>query len=299
MRRVLLIALCGCLCASIAEAQGHRGAPPGQLKKKDAGPAAGAFADPAGDVVTGSPRVRSFGVWLDDATLAAPRSLWVTIGVTRWSAPAGSGVEAPAFGVAAGITPRAQVSFSVSHSRATLEGYEPELSEIGNLYAGVKLLLREPTNDAIGVSISPTLEVLGPSAVDSGTRRVHWVVPLSIEIGRGPTRAYGSVGYFSRGAVFASAALERHVSSRVALTGALMQSWATTDADEAEALGLRRRRTDVGGGVSAFLVPQLAVFAFAGRTISEMEFDSSRFVFSFGLALGFHAPRQTLPRPPR
>jgi hypothetical protein len=294
------MALGVCLCASAAEAQGHRGAPPGQQKPKGSDPQGGsAPADPASGVVL-APRVRSFGLWLDDATLAAPRSVWITTAATRWLAPAGDGVEAPALNIAAGLTPRTQLSFAISHSRASGPAPDDEVvSGLGNVYAGVKVQLRDPMFRAVGVSLAPTIEILSPDAVSAGMHRVNWIAPLSFEVGHGLTRAYGSVGYFSRGAAFASAALERHVSSRVALTGALLQSWSTSDGDDAEALGLSRSRTDVYGGVSAFLAPGFAVFASAGRTISRMEFDSSRFVFSGGIAMGFAVPKQRLPRPPR
>ena len=280
-------------------AQGHRGAPPGQLKK----PASSNTPAEAPDVAvvpTDSPRVRSFGMWLDDATLAAARSVWLTTGVTRWSSPVASGTELPSVNAAVGLTPRMQASFSVSHSRAWLSGLGDEVtSGVGNTYAGVKLLLVDRTYHDIGISAAPTLEILSTGSTADGSSRVNMILPVSFELGRGATRAYGSAGYFTRGATFASVAIERHLSPVVAVTGAIMQSWSTADADDAAVYGLSRRRTDIAGGVTAFVSPRVGVYASIGRTISAMDFDSARYVFATGVAVGFQVPPGILPRPPK
>jgi hypothetical protein len=62
---------------------------------------------------------------------------------------------------------------------------------------------------------------------------------------------------------------------------------------------LKRHRTDLAGGVTAFLSPRVGVYASIGRTISGLEFDSARYVFGAGLAMGFNMPRRVPPRPPR
>jgi hypothetical protein len=273
-----MLLVCGVLIAAVAEAQGRGGAPPGLQKK------------------------RTFGGWLDDATMAAPRSVWVTVAATRWTSPIGDGTDVPVVGVAAGLSPRAQFSLSVSRSRFTLSDDGAETtSGFGNLYAGVKFLAVERAGGGVGVSFSPTLEVLNEAtAAAAGLRRVHGILPLSIEAGQGAARFYGSVGYFTRGATFASAALELHLAPRVAATAAVMQSWAVRSATVTDnALDLGRRRTDVSGGVTVFVAPAAAVFASLGRTVSRMDFDSTRVVFTAGLSLGLSPPAEMPPRPPR
>jgi hypothetical protein len=220
----------------------------------------------------------------------------MTLSATRWSTPAGRGIDAPAFGVAAGLAPRAQLSFAVPYSRVSVS--DDELSGgMGDVYAGLKLLLASSRTGTAGVSFSPTLEII--SRASDGMGRTHLVLPLSVEAGNGRTRFYGSGGYFTRGAVFASGALERHVSDRVAVTGSLLQSWSTADPVASEAFGLRRTRTDLAGSVTGFLSSSAAVFASLSRTISSMEFDSSRYVVTGGLAFVLTPPARIPVRPPR
>lgn len=239
-------------------------------------------------------------MWLDDATLAPPQSIWVSAGMTRWSSPIATGVEAPAINVAVGLRRQTQLSFAISHSRARFDGAEDEVvSGLSNVYAGAKLVLRDPAEHDVGFSTSPTLEIAGADAVIDGSSRVALLLPLSFEFGHGLTRAYGSVGYYTRGSTFASVAVERHLSPHLALTAALMQSWSTADPDDAAAYGVKRHRTDLAGGFTAFLTPQAAVYASIGRTISDLEFDSTRLVFSAGLAMGFNRTRNVPLRPPK
>jgi hypothetical protein len=294
-----LLAASFCVLHGVALAQGNRGAPPGQLKKAGAPPATA--EDSIVEPVGAGPRVRGFGVWLDDATLAPPRSVWITAGFTRWSTPIATGVDAPAIGLAAGLSPRAQLTLSVSRSRARFaDGPDAEaVTGLGSLYAGLKLRWRDPAKHDVGVSVTPAIEVLSAESAPDGSSRVSWVLPLSMEVGRGPTRAYGSAGFFGRGAAFASVAVERHVSPRVALTGALSQSWSTSGGADADALGLSTRRTDVSGGVTAFLSPTAAVFVSAGRTISRPDFDSARLVLAAGFLVGIGHRTDVPARPPR
>ena len=73
-------------------------------------------------------------------------------------------------------------------------------------------------------------------------------LPLNVELQREGWRVYGSTGYFSRGSVFASGAVELALSDRAWLTGTLSQSHVVNHKDAIDALGLARTRTDVSGG---------------------------------------------------
>lgn len=291
---VVLITPGGLAGAVPASAQGNRGAPPGQLKKPPTSDSSNRTTPAASPVPTITPR--SFGVWLDDATLVSPGAAWITLAATGWSAPSGHGVDAPSFGLAAGLNSRAQLSITVPYSRVSTPDASATSKGLGDLYAGIKLLVVDRTQHRVGVSFAPTLEVL--SAI-SANRRTGVVLPISIEGGTDTTRVYGSTGYFSRGAVFVSGAIERHVSAKVALTGALTQSWSTADAAATDALGLRGTRTDASGAVAAFLTPAFAVYASAGRTLSPIEYDGSRYVLSAGLAFALTPASQVPVRPPR
>ena len=277
-------------------AQGHRGAPPGLAKKPSSG--GGTPSQPPSDTATDL-TVRTFGTWLDDATLAAPGSMWLSTSLVRWSAPAARGLYAPAIGMALGISPRVQGSLSVPYARCS-DTSTGCVSGFGTTYASAKVLIRDATTHAVGVSAAPALEILDSASASAlGSGRVHLVWPVSIEAGHGPLRMYASTGYFTRGALFASGALEARLSPRVAVTGTASRSHATSDAADAAVLGLSRDRTDVYGGVTAFVAPTTAVFVNVGRTVSQQEFDSARFIFTLGVSVGITATPRTPPRPPR
>jgi hypothetical protein len=302
MTAAIVALLTGVVSVSPALAQGHRGAPPGQINKaksNSGGSAAPPANTPGGVDTTPAPatvvQARTFGAWLDDASLAPGGSVWMTLSATRWSTPTAHGFDAPSLGVAAGLTPRAQLSFAVPYSRMTTsDGSLP--SGMGDVYAGLKLLARRPGENRVGLSVSPTLEILNPPG---GERSTGLVLPLSAEVGFDRVRVYGSTGLFTRGAAFAAGAVEMHVRPAVSITGALLRSWSTAGAEASDALGLRRSRTDVNGTIVSFLRPSVAVFGSAGRTLSTLEFDSSRYVISGGIAFVLTPPNETPIRPPR
>ncbi len=92
-----------------------------------------------------------------------------------------------------------------------------------------------------------------------------------MELQRDGWRVYGSAGYFSRGAIFASAAVEKAVAENAWLTGSISQSHSMKSDDLSFALGLSKNRTDVSGGVAVRVHPRAAVFGSVGRAISRDE----------------------------
>jgi hypothetical protein len=286
MRHVAAICLLVAIVPGLAAAQGHRGAPPGRFKQPDQGPGLTA-------PLPVSPR--SFGTWLDDATIVPQRSIWMSTSATVWSTPLADGVDAPAFDIAAGLSPRLQLTVSLPFSRYTVDG--ESWSGLGNVYGGVKILLARSASGSAGLSATPLLEV--QSGDSTSGRRLNAVLPVSFELGGSRGRLYGSTGYFTRGAVFVSGALEMRVSPRAVVTGVLAHTRSTADRESTEVLGLRPDRTDVAGSVAVFLRPNVAAYTSLARTISTMEPDSARFVWSVGVSLGLNAGEQTIPRPPR
>src|SRR6187397_778070 len=99
MVRAAALAFAVLVVAVPAGAQGHRGAPPGQIKQPPKSGSQGANGTPTnGTTAPGESTPaslttpRSFGAWLDDATLAPEKLVWVTLATTRWSALAGHGI---------------------------------------------------------------------------------------------------------------------------------------------------------------------------------------------------------------
>lgn len=326
MRRTpfLTVAIAGLLLAgSSAFAQRPHGTPPGLLKKpgtpapgKGQGQGQGGQGSGGGSstssgsgsrapggvltvvdggVVPGATRIRSLGVWLDDATAMAPGEAWLTMSLQRWGSPIGTGFDAPVFDVVGGVVPRVHAFASVPYSRTTYTGFESD-GELGTVYLGAKGVLKEAGDGVVGFAVSPALEILSESATaDTGFSRVNAVLPVSAEWRHSNTRVYGSGGYFTRGAVFLGGAVEQFLTDRTVVTGALSQAWATDELALAEEVGLRSSRTDVSGNLAWIVSPQLMVFASAARTLSELDADATRYAFSVGASMNLYRPGRRLP----
>jgi hypothetical protein len=277
-----------------AMAQPSHGTPPGLLKK--GGPPVAAAPDrraEAPETIGG--HVRSFGVWLDDATAMAPAESWMTVSLQRWGSPAGSGLEAPVVDIVSGITSTIHAFATVPLSRIAVAGVPPD-TELGTAYLGGKVVLREPAEGVLGLAANPAVEILSQSAtIDTGLSRVNLVLPLSVEWRSGRTRTYGSTGYFTRGAFFMSGALERQLSDRTVVTGALSQAWATDDLALADGGALRSSRTDLTGSLVWIASPQLMLFTSAARTLSPLDADAIRYSFSVGASMNLYRPGRRLP----
>src|SRR5215208_5189688 len=100
-----VLVLCGVAITPAAAQQPH-GVPPG-LAKKSLKPAAGPGGSVSGPGAVGGellpgPNVRSFGVWLDDATVLGPHEAWLTVSVQRWASPTLRGFDVPVSGISMG-----------------------------------------------------------------------------------------------------------------------------------------------------------------------------------------------------
>jgi hypothetical protein len=276
--------------------KGHSGSSSGSSGGSSSTGSTGLVGDtPGGGPISATSRIRSLGVWLDDATLMAPEEAWLTVSMQRWASPIGSGFDGPIFDAVTGVTERAHVFVSVPYSRVTYTGYATE-SELGTVYVGSKIGLWDPSKDGFGASVSPAVEFLSPSAVDgTGFSRVNLVLPASLEWRAGATRVYGSTGYFTRGAVFLGGAVERSLSDAWVVTGALSQAWSTGDQALSETLGLRANRTDASGSVSWIASSHLMIFGSVARTLSPLDADSTRYALSGGVSINLDHPGRRIP----
>ena len=124
-------------------------------------------------------------------------------------------------------------------------------------------------------------------APPSGGSRVSWALPASVEIQRQGWRVMGTAGYFSRGALFGSGALEVELSKRAWATGSLNHSYSTRRDDLSAALGFHKARTDLSGGLTLALRPDVSVYGTLGRTVSAHDSNSATLIAGAGLVLGF------------
>ncbi len=264
------------LVAAPAFAQGHGH---GAGKAPHTGPPSSQQA-PAG---TG---VRSFGVWLDDASVMPRGSGWVSVSLGHWRTALFNQTDVPTIDAGYGVWRRVQVGGSVPYFHARDAGGGPMTSGLGDVYLNTKIQLREAGGThTVGFAVIPVVEVLGEAAPDGS--RAHWALPASIEVQKNGFRVYGTAGYFSRGALFASGALEVPVSDRVVAFGSLTHSYSTRSDPLALSMGLNQQRSDVTGGASYVLAPSAIVFGSIGRTISRRDPTSASLALNVGISLVF------------
>ena len=233
--------------------------------------------------------VRAFGSWLDDASMMTPGTGYASFAVSYWRLPGFTEIDVPAFDVGIGLTPRVQVGASIPVYHAREPG-GPVVRGLGDLQLSSKIQLRDPSAGTthIGFSVTPMVEVLS-TAPSPGASRMYWALPVSMEFQGTGWRTYGSAGYFSRGAVFTSGALEFAAAERLWLTGTISQSRSIKRDELSEALGVSKLRTDVSGGATTVLSDTIAVFGSIGRTLSRQDPNRANLFLVGGVSMNFVA----------
>ena len=271
-------------CATTAAAQGNgRGNAFGHYKSTVSAASNPSVAE-MGSTISGT-GVRNFGSWLDDASVMDVGSGFVSFGIGWFKTPVYREVDLPTIDSGVAIHRRVQLGISVPYYRATVPG-SAVMQGFGDMYLSAKIQLREPSPTRAGFGVTPMVEVLSVQPLD-GSSRLTWALPASIELQRQGWRFYGSGGYFSRGAMFGSGAVEIELSDRAWLNGAISQSYSLRHDDLSAALGLHKARTDVNGGVTFALRRDVAIYTSVGRTISARDDNSATFMFNAGVSLGF------------
>lgn len=230
--------------------------------------------------------VRNFGTWLDDASVMGPGSGFVTIGVAYWRGSAFREFDFPMVDTGVAVHDRVQVGMSFPYYYAGEPG-GPVARGLGNVYMTTKVQLRDPGSHPVGFAVTPMLEVLD-SAPLAGGSRVNWALPANVEFRRNGWRAFGSGGYFSRGALFASGAIEAALSDRAWGMVSLSQSYSTKADDLTTALALPRGQTDLTGGLTFAVTQKIAVYGTIGHTISHREINVSTLNLTSGVSFNFN-----------
>ena len=229
---------------------------------------------------------RQFGAWLDDASAAGRGEGYTSIGVGHWRMLGSTQTNLPMLGVGIGVTDRMQVGASVPFYRASYEG--GSASGMDDVYLSGKYTLVDPTLtlSEFGLAISPTMEVLSAGSPDG---RVHFAVPVSMELRRLPFRVYGSAGLFTRGSFFSGAAVEWSAPGGTVLSGAFTQSYSLKDDAALDSMGIGRQRMDVSLGVAHGLGTMAAAFVNVGRSLTSVEEGGTSLALSGGLSFRFNA----------
>jgi hypothetical protein len=278
MVRVLLLAL---LITAPAEAAGKgKGGNRGSA-------ASGGSAGPTGTsgASTGV-GFRQFGSWLDDASAMTPGDAWTSIAFGHYRSIGGSQTDFPVVDFGIGLSKRTQFGVTVPYYRLHfIDG--SNAGGVGDVFLSGKVVLIDPTTGtrSFGVSISPVIEVAQNAA--PGYSNMAWAAPVNMEFRGSSYRVYASTGYFSRGALFGSAALEVPLADRLVVSGSLAAMRSVAEDLTADAMGLPKGRTDATISAAFFLSDTMAVFGGTGRTLTGASEGGTSRMISGGVSMTF------------
>jgi hypothetical protein len=247
---------------------------------------AGAIA-PERSSVDGSVAIRQFGAWLDDASILAPGHGWVSVSIGHSRVPDARQFDFPVIEAGTTLSRRLQLGGTIPYYRLNFPD-GTGVGGLGDVYLNLKYSLLDPedTDNRIGFAVAPLVELL--SAPDPVTGdRWSWAVPVSAELRRSNYRVYGSAGYFARGVIFTSGALEVPVTSRFIVTGAMIQMRSLNQNDAADALALAKSRLDVSGAAAYVVTPSIAAFGSVGRTVSNAGPLAAALTLNGGITITF------------
>lgn len=241
-------------------------------------------AAPAFDSAASIVSFRQFGAWLDDASAATPGDGYMSVGIGYWRMSGMSQSNMPMLGAGIGITDRLQASASVPFYNVRYEGGTAR--GLDDVYLGAKYTLIDPTLtiSEFGIAVSPVVEILSAGAPGG---RVHFAIPVSMEVRRASFRAYGSAGYFTRGSVFTGGAVEWTTPSRLVVTGVLTQSYSIKEDPLLDGLAVGRQRVDVMGSAAYPLGTIAAAYASVGRSLSSLDEGGTSLALTGGVSLRF------------
>ena len=285
-----VVTVCTLAWCATASAQGNSGfghshngtrpSAPSSAPASSAAPGAAATSDAPIGV-----DVRNFGTWLDDASVLSEGNGAVAFGMAYWRGPGFREFDLPVLDSSVAVHRRVQVGMSFPYYFASEPG-GPVTKGVGNAYLTSKVQLRDPSSHPLGFAVTPMLEVL-EAAPAAGGGRVNWALPANVELQRKGWRAFGSGGYFSRGALFASGAIEAALSGRTWVMGSLSQTYSTRADTLTTALALPRGQTDLTGGLTFAVMRNVTVYGTLGHTISNREINSGTLNAGGGVSFAF------------
>jgi len=264
---------------------GSRVTAPSSTSSSSSPPPSSGSGSPAPSASGDGIDVRSFGTWLDDASVMGKGNGFVTFGAAYWRGPGFREFDLPMLDSGVALHRRVQVGMSFPYYYANEPG-GPVARGFGNVYMTTKVQLRDPASHPVGFALTPMLEVLDTAPLPNG-HRVNWALPANVEYRRDGWRAFGSGGYFSRGALFASGALEAALSDHAWVMASLSQSYSTRADALTAALALPRGQTDLTGGLTVAVGPNAAVYGTIGHTISNREINSGTLNLTGGVSFNF------------
>jgi len=242
---------------------------------------------------------RAFAWWLEDADTMQAKVVVLSVSAGRWEGTLGGQTDAPVGEIVVGVTDWFRLGASVPYSNAKYsDGYTAKGR--GDSYVTAKFRLVDGWEHPIGVAIAPMLEILSDAAVADKTlnlKRVNWALPLCLEHNWDKTRVYASLGYFSRGAVFAGAAVERTFTSWLTLSASVNFTRSLHALESSTLQPLSRNRFDGALTASFNLSSRVGLYVSAGRTLSKLDQNGGKLAIGAGLSLTIGGKPDTPAKP--
>ena len=295
--RCVVAVVIGLGMATPVHAQGH-----GRPKNPKAGtpsltpspapsPATGTTTTaPTVDAFAGSPSYRQFGSWLEDASAPTRGEGYTNIGFGYWRMNGMSQTNVPMLGAGLGVSDRLAVSATVPFYRANVAGTTAR--GMDDVYLGASYNLVDPTLTVseFGLSVGTVMEVLSTGATDG---RVHFAIPVALELRRQPFRVYGTAGYFTRGAVFSGATIEWAAPRQWIASGILTQSRSIKADTTLDSLAVSRQRADVMASLAHAIGGSATGYISVGRSLSSLAEGGTSLALNGGVSLRFSAAKAT------
>jgi hypothetical protein len=198
--------------------------------------------------------------------------------MVRWHGSGLSETIVPIVDAAIGLAPRVQLGASV-----------PRVSGgLGTTFFTAKIGVLSDEVRSLHVAVSPTLEVVGGAVSNSlpgGEGRAQWGLPVSVHVDRDNSRFFASSGYFSPGIWHAGGGVSRSVGDRIGVSGSFSHAWTTSSAEAGAPVTAVPRRSELSGGASYDLHPNISVFGSIGRTLRTAAEDGGGTTIGFGMSL--------------
>ena len=266
------------------KSQDHKKNPPAPPSRSDlAAPASMSVAAVAGPTPF---------AWVDDASLLEAGSVSIAMSVVRWQGSGLSEVDVPVIDASIGLAPRVHLTATVPRVVGSVDPLGA-VGGVGTSYFSAKIAALNDAKRSLKLSVAPTLEVLGHGVLQSmagGERRVHFGLPVSVEMDRGRARLYAGGGYFTRGVWFTGAGAGTRLNDKVFVSGGFSRSWRVSDVPDVPLSD--RDRKEITGSAAYAVTPQISVYGAVAQTIATLDENGAGTSVIGGVSFFFAPPRK-------
>jgi hypothetical protein len=114
-----------------------------------------------------------------------------------------------------------------------------------------------------------------------------------VHLDRENVRYFASSGYFSPGIWYAGAGLGTSIGDRAGVSGSFSRAWTSSTAALSDTAAASARRTEITGGASYNVHPNVAVFASVSRTLGLAADLGGGTTLGVGMSLSASVPMMT------